>query len=148
MAPPAFYREETMEITLRGRKIPLLYTTYEMMEIQEQIAPLDEFQYIIFGQQKDEKEKSSLYGSPEHLTAVARLVRILGNAGLEENGEAPDLTDKWVMRALRPAELAEAVNACLAAMNEGMASEIPDKKKEGPVDVTLEEMNKKKEAES
>jgi hypothetical protein len=32
-------------------------------------------------------------------------------------------------------------------MAEGMESEIPEKKQEGPVDVTLEEMNKKKEKE-
>jgi hypothetical protein len=71
------------------------------------------------------------------------MVRILGNAGLEENGEDADLTDKKVMRAIRPGELAEIVNACFDAMNEGMKSEIPEKNETGPVDVTLEEMKKK-----
>ena len=37
------------------------------------------------------------------------------------------------------------VNACMNSMAEGMESEIPEKKPEGPVDVTLEEINKKKE---
>jgi hypothetical protein len=37
------------------------------------------------------------------------------------------------------------VNACAAAINEGMASEIPEKEETGPVDVTLEEMKKKEE---
>ena len=57
-------------------------------------------------------------------------------------------SDKKVLRALKPADLAEAVNKCMDAMAEGMKSEIPEKKQEGPVDVTLEEMNKKKEKES
>ena len=135
-------------ITLKGREIPLLYTTYEMKQIQEEIAKLEDFQYIIFGRNKDDKEDRSLYGSPKHLDALAKLIRILGNAGLEEAGEVPDLTDKKVLRALKPFELIEAVNECTAAMAEGMESEYEPEKQEGPVDVTLEEMNRKKKRES
>ena len=131
-------------ITLKGQEIPLLYTTYEMKQIQEKIAKLEDFQYIIFGRNKDDKEDRSLYGSPKHLDALAKLIRILGNAGLEEAGEEPDLTDKKVLRALKPFELIEAVNECTAAMAEGMESEYEPEKQEGPVDVTLEEMNRKK----
>ena len=132
-------------ITLKGREIPLLYTTYEMKAIQEEIAPLSEFQYVVFGRNPDNSEDMSRYGSPEHLEALAKLIRILGNAGLEEAGEAADLTDKKVLRALKPFELVDAVSACFGAINDGLHSEIPEKKTEGPVDVTLEEMNKKKE---
>lgn len=135
-------------ITLKGREIPLIYTVLEMKEIQEEIASLGDFQYVILGRNKDDEEDNSLYGGPDHLNAVAKLIRILGNAGLEEAGEAPDLTDRKILRALRPADLVEAINACTNAMSEGMRSEIPEEKKEGPVDVTLEEMNKKKEKES
>ena len=130
-------------ITLRGREIPLLYTVYEMKEIQEEIAPLGELQYIIVGRNKDDEEDTSRYGGPEHLDAIAKLIRVLGNAGLEEAGLDPDLTDKKILRALRPGDLVDAVNACMAAMNEGMRSEIPEKEEEGPVDVTLENMKKK-----
>lgn len=132
-------------ITLRGREIPLLYTVYEMKEIQEEIAPLGELQYIIVGRNKDDENDTSRYGGPEHLDAIAKLIRVLGNAGLEEAGEDPDLTDKKILRALRPGDLVDAVNACMAAMNEGMRSEIPEKEEEGPVDVTLENMKKKEQ---
>lgn len=135
-------------ITLRGKEIPLLYTVFEMKDIQEEIAPLGKFQYAITGQNPDDKEDNSRYGSPEHLNAVAKLIRILGNAGLEEAGEAPDLTDKKVMRAMRPAEIMNYIQACIDAISEGMASEIPEEKPEGPVDVTLEEIQKKKVRES
>ena len=133
------------EIILRGRKIPMLYTVYEMKTVQEEIGPLGDLQYVLFGRNRDDEKDTSRYAGPEHLSAVAKMVRILGNAGLEEAGEKPDLTDKWVLRSLRPLQLAEAVNACITAMNEGMRSEIPEKEETGPVDVTLEAMNKKKE---
>jgi hypothetical protein len=130
-------------ITLKGREIPLLYTTYEMKTIQEEIAPIGQALKIVLGRNPDDENDMSLYGGAAHIEAASKLIRILGNAGLEENGEAADLTDKKVMRAIRPGDLALMVNACFDAMNEGMKSEIPEKKEEGPVDVTLEEMKKK-----
>ena len=135
-------------ITLKGREIPLLYTTWEMKQVQEELGPISKAIKRVLGRNPDDEDDMSLYAGAEHLAAAATLIRILGNAGLEENGEAADLTDKKVLRALKPADLAEAVNKCMDAMAEGMKSEIPEKKQEGPVDVTLEEMNKKKEKES
>ena len=76
------------------------------------------------------------------------MVRIMGNAGLEESGQEPDLTDKKVMRALRPDQLVEAINAVSNAMADGMRSEIPEKDEDGPVDVTLEKMKKKEAKEN
>ena len=130
-------------INLKGREVPLLYTTYEMKIVQEEIAPLSKTLKIILGRNPEDENDTSLYGSAEHLAAAAKMIRILGNAGLEETGEEPDLTDKKVMRAMRPADLAMMVNACVDAMAEGMKSEIPEKEETGPVDVTLEEMKKK-----
>ena len=56
----------------------------------------------------------------EKMKKLGTLIRIIGNAGLEESGEEPDLTDKKVMRAIRPVELAdikcavsEAVTNCI-----------------------------------
>lgn len=132
-------------ITLKGKQIPLLYTTWEMKAIQEEIAPISRALSLVLGKNPEDKTDTSRYGSAEHLAAVAKMIRILGNAGLEEAGEAADLTDKKILRALKPVELPEAVNACMDAMTEGMQSEIPEKEEEGPVDVVLEEMKKKKE---
>ena len=136
------------EITLKGRTIPLLYTMLEMKQIQEEVAPAGEFLYLMLGVNKDDPEDRSPYGSPEHLNALAKAIRILGNAGLEEDGQEPDLTDKWVMRSLRPAKIQDAMRMCLDAFNEGMASEIPVKKSNEPVDVTLEQIERKKKTDS
>ena len=135
------------EITLKGRRIPLLYTVYEMKQVQEEICSLGDFQYVVFGRNREDEHDQSKYGSAEHLAAIAKLIRIMGNAGLEEAGEEPNLTEKGIMRAIRPANIPDYISACADALNEGMSSEYPKEEAEGPVDVTLEEMNKKKETE-
>ena len=135
-------------ITLKGREIPLVYTVLEMKTIQEEVAPLGKLIYTLSGRNPDDEKDTSLYAGPEHIGAVASVVRILGNAGLEEAGEEPDLTDRWVMRAIRPAELTRVLNAVMKALNDGMASEIPPRQSDEPVDVTLEKLNKKKAKES
>ena len=135
------------EITLKGRRIPLLYTVYEMKQVQEEICSLGDFQYVVFGRNRDDESDQSKYGSAEHLAAIAKLIRIMGNAGLEEAGEEPNLTEKGIMRAIRPANIPDYISACADALNDGMSSEYPKEEAEGPVDVTLEEMNKKKETE-
>ena len=135
-------------ITLKGREIPLVYTVLEMKTIQEEVVPLGKLIYTLSGRNPDDEKDTSLYAGPEHIGVVASVVRILGNAGLEETGKEPDLTDRWVMRALRPAEIPNVLNAVMEALNEGMASEIPPRKSDEPVDVTLEKLNKKKAKES
>ena len=130
-------------IRLKEREIPLIYTTYELKALQEEIAPFERMINIILGKNPDDPTDTSAFGSAEHIENVAKLIRILGNAGLEEAGEAADLTDKKIMRAIKPMDLMEKISACMDAINEGMVSEIPEKKDEGPVDVTLEEMKKK-----
>ena len=137
-------------ITLKGRRVPLLYTTWEMKVIQEEIGQISRAISLVTGRNPDDDKDKSQYGGARHIASVGKMVRILGNAGLEETGEKADLTDKSVLRALRPSELADVINSCMEAMNEGMRSEIPDEKdKPGTrVDVTLEEIEKKKETES
>ena len=133
-------------IELKGREIPLLYTTWEMKEIQESIAPIQDAIKLICGKDPDaeEEKEGKIYGGDRHLDAVAKAVKILGNAGLEENGEAADLTEKKILRAMKPTQIPEVVNKIMDAMAEGMRSERPEKEDEGPVDVTLEEINRKK----
>ena len=138
-----------VSIKLKGREIPLIYTVLEMKQIQEEIGPLNKAVNYITGKDPDRDESDeSFAGSPEHISAVAKAVVIMGNAGLEEAGEEPDLTDRLVLRSMKPNEFANAMNKCIEAMNEAMQSEIPEKKSEEPVDVTLAEIKKKKAKES
>ena len=131
-------------ITLKGREIPLIYTVLEMKEIQEEIASLGDFQYVILGRNKDDEEDNSLYGGPDHLNAVAKLIRILGNAGLEEQGEEPNLTDKWVLRNMKPGLLLVYALGAFGVINEGNQMEAKEEET-GPVDEGLEEQQAKKQ---
>ena len=130
-------------ITLKGREIPLLYTSQEMLTVQTEIAPFSKAINLVMGRNPEDENDTGFFGGAEHLKALGAMIRILGNAGLEEAGQEADLTDKKILRAIRPAEITDMINACMNTLNEGMASEIPEKEEEGPVDVTLEEMKKK-----
>ena len=113
--------------TLKDREIPLYFSACEMVDAQKQIAePVSRIVKIILGKNPDDPEDTSQFGSANHLNAIAKLVCILGNAGLEETGEEPDLTVKDVLRKLKPAALSEIVSACLDAMNEGIDQETAD----------------------
>lgn len=131
------------QITLRGRVVPLEYTTYEMKQIQEEIAPIGKAIALMMGRNPEDETDMTQFAGAGHLEALGKAIRIMGNAGLEMAGEEPNLTDKAVLRMLKPPEIAAAMNACTEAMDEGMRSEIPPEEETGPVDVTLEEMKKK-----
>ena len=137
-----------VSIKIKGREIPLIYTTEEMLTIQEEIGPVNETITTASGSNPDDKKDTSRFGTKEHLRTLAKLIVILGNAGLEESDQEGDLTEKKVLRGIKPDEIYMAVSACMKCLTEGMQSEIPEKKQEGPVDVTLEEIKKKDETES
>lgn len=140
------------EIKIGGRTIPLLYTTLEMVAIQEEIGcTAYQLKEQVFGiRQEDEDDPMSVVFDVVKDGAKAKklgkLIRILGNAGLEEKGEPADLTDKWVLRNMRPGLI---IGYALAAMNEiteGNKVEAPPSEEEqAPVDVTLEEERAKKQ---
>ena len=88
-------------INLKGREVPLVYTTQEMLTIQEEIAPLGQVIPLVTGRNPEDEKDRSPFAGPEHLKAATKLLRIMGNAGLEESGEEPDLTDKKVARSIQ-----------------------------------------------
>ena len=134
-----------ISITLKGREIPLLYTVWEMKQVQEEICPLGELSYAAFGRNKEDKNDTSKYGSPEHLNALAKLVKILGNAGLEEAGEAPDLTEKWILRNMKPPMITTYAIIALTVIVDGNQTETASAQENGPVDEGLEEQQAKKQ---
>ena len=129
-------------ITLKGREIPLIYTTWEMKQIQEEIAPMADAINLLIGRDKD--GNNGAYGGAKQLEALGKAIRILGNAGLEEAGMEPDLTDKWVMRHIRPAMVASYAVAAMYVVNEGNQMEAK-REQNGPVDEGLEEEQGKKQ---
>ena len=137
------------EIKIGGRTIPLLYSTYELIAIQKEIG-CTAFQLNdeVFGVEKiDEDGEWELENlrfrvaiEPERTEKLGKLIRILGNAGLEENGENPDLTEKWIMRKMKPVMILPYAVAILQEIMDGNQMESPEQEKgDGPRDLGLEE---------
>ena len=140
------------EIKIGGRMVPLLYTTFEMVSIQEEIGCTSfQLKDQVFGiRQEDEDDPTSIRievgTDPEKTKKLAKLIRILGNAGLEEKGQEPDLTEKWIMRHMKPAMIVPYAVLAMREISEGNKMETPDREGEkGPVDEGLEEQQAKKQ---
>ena len=140
------------EIKIGKREIPLFYSTYEMLAIQEEIGcTAFQLREEVFGiRQEDEDDPMSIrmecVTDPEKTKKLGTLIRILGNAGLEEKGEKGDLTDKWILRNMKPALIMAYAVAAMAVIVEGNRIEAPEaEEQQGPVDEVLEEQNAKKQ---
>lgn len=141
------------EIKIGGRIVPLSYSAFEMIEIQKQIGcTAFQLNEKVFGIRKEEDENNpnadpkisiGVADDPERLEKMGKLITILGNAGLEEKGEKPDLTDKWVLRNMKPALIIGYAIATMAEITAGNMMEAKHEEK-GPVDEGLEEEQEKK----
>lgn len=141
------------EINIGGRKIPLSYTAYEMIEIQRQIGcTAFELTDKVFGIRSEEDENNpaaepkviiDVVNDPDRLEKMGKLIAILGNAGLELSGQEPDLTDKWILRNMKPALILGYAIATMAEISNGNMMEVKNDK-DGPVDEVLEEQESKK----
>ena len=140
-----------MEIMIGGRNIPLMLTTYELIAIQEEIGcTVGQLRDQVFGIEHNletDEYSFSLATDKEKMRKFGALIRILGNAGLEEAGHEPDLTDKWILRHMKPAMIMPFVIILTEVVNDAMRME-SGKEETGPVDEGLEEENRKKERES
>jgi hypothetical protein len=139
-------------IIIGGRKIPLFYSTLEMVEIEKSIGcTAFQLNEKVMGARKvggDDDEENyeiqiGLIEKPENKENLGKLIRILGNAGLEEDGQEPDLTDKWVLRHMKPGMIMIYAMAVMGIVNEGNSMEAK-KEETGPVDAMLEEEQGKK----
>ena len=139
-----------MDIRIGNRTVPMTLTTFEMIAIQEEIGcTVGQLRDQVFGlEQNLETDEYSfrMVEDKERLKKFGTLIQILGNAGLEQEGKEPDLTDKWVLRSIKPGMIMVYVIALVAVITEGnkIESTTPDEEK-GPVDEGLEEQNAKKQ---
>ena len=139
------------EIKIGGRTVPLLYTTFEMIAIQKEIGcTAFQLKDEVFGiHLEDEDDPSSLRVEVAtdgvRTEKLCKMIRILGNAGLEEKGEEPNLTDKWIMRNMKPAMIVPYCVTVMAEIAEGNKMESPKAEEKGAeVDEGLEEQMAKK----
>lgn len=138
-------------IKIGKREIPLFYSTFEMVAIQEEIGcTAFQLKEEVFGiRQEDEDDPMSIVldcvTDPVKTKRLGTLIRIMGNAGLEEEGQEGDLTDKWVLRHMRPALIMMYALAALNVITDGNRVEAPAEEGNEPVDEGLEEQQAKKQ---
>ena len=140
-------------IKIGGREVPLFYSTYEMIAIQEEIGcTAFQLRDEVFGIKQDDEDdpmsiRMEVVTDPVKTKKLGTLLRIMGNAGLEEAGQEPDLTDKWILRQMKPALIMAYAIAAMAVITDGNKTEAPaeDKDRNEPVDEGLEEELAKKQ---
>ena len=139
------------KIKIGGREIPLFYSTYEMIDIQKKIGcTAFELREQVFGiVQEDEDDPMSIrmecVTDPEKTEKFGELMAILGNAGLEENGEEGNLTGKWILLNIKPPMIMIYALTAMDVITEGNNVETSPAEEQGPVDEILEEQNAKKQ---
>ena len=141
------------EIKIGGRNIPLYYSTYETIAIQREIGcTAFQLNEKVFGVETIDEEKDktmdnirlTVANDPEKTEKLGKLIRILGNAGLEESGEEGNMTDKWVLRNMKPAMVLIYAIGVMTVISQGNMIEAQEETKGKEVDVILEEENAKK----
>lgn len=145
-------KKKGLEIRIGGRTIPMLLTTWEVIQIQEEIGcTVPQMWDQVFGIEhimEDDGDKTVFHvvENKDMMRKLGMLIRICGNAGLEEAGHEPDLKDKWILRNMKPGMILPYTIVAMSVVNDAMRQEVTDKeKKDGPVDEILEEENRKKE---
>lgn len=125
-------------IKIGGREIPLLFDMVSWAQMDAEVCTLARINEVL-GYDRENKTSTSVRD-------MVSIVRILGNEGLECAEEATDLTDKWLMKNMKPAQFSDVRMAVITAIDEGMATETQGKKgADEPRDLVLEEINKKKQ---
>ena len=141
------------EIIIGERNIPLHYSTYETIAIQSEIGcTAFQLKDEVFGVKKIDEDEDETLGNieldvvkdPVKMMKMGKLIRILGNAGLEESGQEPDLTDKWILRHMKPSMIIMYALAMIAVITSGNTMEAGRESNGEPVDEIKEANDAKK----
>ena len=124
---------DNITINIGERTIPLRFRMNQFIEIEEEIGNLGEI-------------KELLLKGKNRLRNLISVIRILGNAGLKNAGEEPDLTDEWLKENMDPHALLAyqvAVIGCMSKETESQAA--AEEKEDTARDLVLDEINSKKD---
>lgn len=117
---------KTFEIL--GHEIPLLFNVGVWGDIEEQVCTMNELEEYMTGKKR--------------VSTVVKMVAIMGNAALVEQGKKPVLTEQWLRKNMPPKTVTEAQMAIMEAITEGMTTETVQKDGE-EIDLVLAEIEKK-----
>lgn len=122
-----------MGIKIGRARFEPVFTVKAWIELEEKFGSL-------------EKAIEEIKGKKTWISATAEMIAILCNQGIIREGKAGILTAEDVAERMRPRQIIEARNACLAAIAEGSTVEHEEDEEDEPIDVVLAEIQKKREA--
>jgi len=114
--------------TLMGHQIPLMFNVGVWGDIEETICPMAELEDYMTGKKR--------------VNTVLKMIALMGNAALAEQGKKPVLTEAWLKKNMPPKAITEAQLAIMEAITEGMMTENVQKEDE-EIDLVLAEIEKK-----
>ena len=122
---------EKYSVKIADVEIPLRYTMRELGDMEEAIGTMDNFRDLILKGKR-------------RVRNMTTAIRVMGNAGLANDGKKPVLTDDWLLDHLDPNQIKTYQIAVLGAFTDGfqMESEVEAK---GRRDLVLEEIERKKD---
>ncbi len=123
------------KVKIGKMRVEPVFTVAAWMDIEERFGSL--------GEAIDAMKENGKW-----IEATAAMTAILCNHGLRKMGKKSLLTQENVIELMRPVQMVKARNLCLAAIAEGSKTETEEEDDEEPVDVVLEELQKKTDATS
>ena len=118
-----------VSITVGKREIPLRYSLRTQVQMEEEL-------------EMDYTELMTAIRKKKNTMLIVRMLRILGNAGLQRAGLEADLTDDWLMDHILPMNMAVYRTAAIGAMTKGWYMENEEANEEEQ-DEILAEIRKK-----
>ena len=119
---------KTVTIEIGGRQLPLVFDMAAWCEIDERVGAVQDLGELLSG--------------PGSVRIVNRVAAILARSG-----GAEDVTEEWILKHASPRQLGEMSMKVTEAISVGFGMEAKEGEAGGEVDVTLQEINKKKEPE-
>lgn len=117
-----------VSVNIGGRDIPLRYTMRVQLQIEEELG-------------MDFSEINDRIKGKKNTRMVIGLIRLMGNAGLKQAGQDPDLTDDWLIDHIKPGYTTSYRIAVMGAVTAGWFMESDQGEKEQ--DDVLAEIRKK-----
>lgn len=122
-----------IKVRIGEREIPLYFGMDQFIEIEENIGNLGEVRELIL---KGKNRLRNMIG----------IMRILGNGGLKQEGQEPDLTDEWLRQEMDPHALLAYQAVILACMMRDEETQTVKEERENKErDLVLEEIAAKKD---
>lgn len=119
-----------LTMTAKGRELAMHFDTDAWLAIEEEFGSLETMYELIDGKDKP-------------LMHAIRMTAVIVNAGERKAGREMNITPEWLRENLTPKQIRAANTMAKLAIMEGWKRDTVDEDEDGPIDVELENIQKK-----